>query len=82
MGVCESASSTANKVVTTEVFPLINNKPLVGTIIGVKFTNSNTASNATLNVNNTGNASIWYNDNIYTEGGRYAGISSRYVLYS
>lgn len=62
-GTCSTAAGTAAKVVT------IANTDWslgVGSVIGVKFTNSNTASNVTLNVNNTGAKSIYYNNAVYT----------------
>lgn len=49
-GTCSTAAGTAAKVVTCADFDHL----LEGVTIHVKFTNSNTASNATLNVNSTG----------------------------
>lgn len=48
-GVCETAAGTAAKTVDMTGFV-----PLAGATIHVKFVNSNTASNPTLNVNSTG----------------------------
>jgi len=39
---------------------------VAGTIVGVKFTNSNTASSVTLNVNDSGAKSIFYDNAVYT----------------
>ena len=63
-GTCTTAAGTAAKVVnitSTGDWSLV-----VGSIIAVRFSNSNTASNVTLNVNNTGAKSIWYNNALYT----------------
>ena len=49
-GVCSTAANTAAKVVTCANFDEL----VIGTTIHVKFTYSNTASNATMNVNSTG----------------------------
>jgi len=49
-GTCSTGASTAAKVVTLSDFSKLE----TGVTIHVKFTNSNTASNATLNVNSTG----------------------------
>lgn len=49
-GTCDTAAATAEKVVTLASFDSLES----GTTIRVKFTNSNTASNATMNVNSTG----------------------------
>lgn len=63
-GTCSTAANTAAKVVS------LSNADgwilKVGTIIGVKFSNSNTASNVTLNVNSSGAKSIFYNTAVYT----------------
>ena len=50
---CEAAAATAAKSVTLEDFALIP-----GAVIGVKFAYANTAENPTLNVNETGAATI------------------------
>ena len=52
-GTCTTAAATAAKVVTLSGFTLVD-----GATIHVKFTNSNTVANPTLNVNNTGAKSI------------------------
>lgn len=49
-GTCSTAAATAAKVVTCANFDKLE----TGVTIHVKFTNTNTASNATLNVNSTG----------------------------
>ena len=59
IGTCGTSAGTVNKVVTVESFPVDGNgEPLVGTMIGVKFTNTNSATAPKLNVNETGAASI------------------------
>lgn len=53
-GVCSTAANVAAKVVSHSTFVLTN-----GASISVKFENSNTAENPTLNVNNTGAKAIY-----------------------
>jgi hypothetical protein len=82
MGTCSTAAATVAKEATVETFPLdTNNKPLVGTVVGIKFTNTNSATAPTLNVNSTGAASIWYNNAAYEGKGAYGGSASRYIYY-
>lgn len=80
-GTCSTAAATAAKVVTisnTTGWELI-----AGTVIGVKFSASNTASNVTLNVNSTGAKSIYYNNAVYTGSSNgvcgYANRTSYYM---
>ena len=61
-GTCSTAAATAEKAVSVAA----NFSLTVGAIVAVKFTNSNTASNVTINVNSTGAKSIWYNTAAYT----------------
>ena len=67
-GTCTTAAGTAAKVATTTpLFPLDSNgKPLPGTTIAIKFSNTNTYKTAgttmTLNVNSTGAYPIYYNN--------------------
>ena len=72
-GTCTTAAATAAKEVTLTNTNAIELK--AGIIIGVKFSNSNTASNVTLNVNGTGAKSIFYNTTVYT--GYDTGICGR-----
>ena len=62
-GSCTTAAATAAKEVTiiNEGFGLS-----VGTVVTVKFTNTNTASNCTLNVNSTGAKPIYFDSSVYT----------------
>lgn len=62
-GLCSTAAATAAKTVACTGFALIT-----GAEITVKFTVTNTASNPTLNVNNTGAKSIHYNGGVITAG--------------
>lgn len=80
LGTCTTAAATAAKVVTlTDVTDFELNK---GTVIVVKFTNTNTAQNPTLNVNNTGAKSIYYNTSVISTGALgVAGIANRYIEY-
>lgn len=80
-GSCSTAAGTAAKEVT-----ITGNTNWVlkeGSIIGVKFTNTNTASSVTLNVNNTGAKSIAYNTNRpYTgNSNMIAGYANRTLMY-
>ena len=54
-GICDTDYETANKVVSVPNFTLV-----AGARVIVKFTQTNTKSNPTLNVNNTGAKAIWY----------------------
>lgn len=65
-GTCSTTANTYAKTATVETFPLdSNNKPLVGTVVGIKFTVTNTYKTSghtyTLNVNNTGAFPFYYN---------------------
>ena len=63
-GTCDTASATAEKIVsipTDSTWILKKNA-----IIFVRFSNSNSATSCTLNVNGTGAKSIWYNNAVYT----------------
>ena len=57
---CSTDAATSAKVVT--ISGNSNWVLNVGSIVVVKFTVTNTASSVTLNVNNTGGKSIWYNN--------------------
>lgn len=67
-GTCTTAAGTAAKVATTSpLFPLDSSgKPMSGTTIAVKYSNTNSYETAgttmTLNVNNTGAYPIYYNN--------------------
>lgn len=78
-GVCNTASGTAEKAVT------ISDRywdMKVGSIVTVKFGNTNTANNPTLNVNGTGAKPIIYNSSsITTSNLVYAGSANRYIQY-
>ena len=60
---CDTAAGTAAKVATPQSGEF---RLAVGTIIGVKFTYTNTANNPTINVDGTGAKHIWYNNAAYT----------------
>lgn len=57
-GVCSTAAGTAAKTVTLDVSGTVS--LFTGMTVQVKFTNGNTASNPTLNVNSTGAVAIKY----------------------
>lgn len=78
---CSTAADTAAKIVT--VVGNDNWTLQAGAIILVKFTNTNTASSVTLNVNSTGAKSIYYSNAVITNNspiiGGYAGRNHMYV---
>lgn len=77
---CSTAAGTAAKVATkqgTDAFSL-----RIGTLVGVRYTNTNTASNPTLNVSNTGAKPIYYNGNVIaTSALTVAGYANRIIYY-
>ena len=79
-GTCSTAAATSAKVVT-----ISGNSSwslTVGSVIYVKSTVTNTASNCTLNVNSTGAKSIWYNTSVYTgNSSQICGNANRYIMY-
>ena len=83
-GECKTAAATNPKVCTVEEFPLDeNNEPLIGTIIAVKFTNTNssTSTSPQLNVNNLGAARIYQSGGVLaTAKSTWAGYAG-YVIY-
>lgn len=82
VGTCPTAGSTPNKVCTVEPFPLDGQgKPLVGTVIAVKFSYTNAAPSPSLDVNNIGAARIWYNNAAYSNSSSIGGSGSRYIYY-
>ena len=77
---CDTAAATAAKVAT--VIGNDNWTLQVGHIVMVCFTNPNSASNVTLNVNGTGAYPIWYNNAEYTSTGTaYTGYAKRVIEY-
>ena len=78
-GTCATAAATAVKVVEIND-PTWNLQ--IGDIIGVKFTNTNSASSCTLDVNSTGAKSLWYNNAAYTgSSNMICGYANRYIFY-
>lgn len=79
-GTCDTAAATAAKVVTISD---TNGWELrAGTIVGIKFTNSNTASNVTLNINNSGAKSIFYDTAVYTGNTNWiTGVANKIIYY-
>ena len=82
-GTCDTAAATAAKVATiTDTSWTLK----VGSIIGIKFTNTNTAGSSTtpvtLNVNSTGAKNIWYSTSKYTStSGTVCGTKNRVIYY-
>jgi len=79
-GTCSTAAGTAEKVVVVDD-PTWNLQ--VGDIVGVKFTNSNTAGTVKLNVNNSGAIQVSYNTSRpYTGSDQMiTGYANRTILY-
>lgn len=77
---CSTDAATAAKVAT--ISGNSNWTLAVGSVVTVKFSNTNTASNCTLNVNNTGAKQIWYNNAVYTAASvTICGFANRYIRY-
>ena len=77
-GTCSTPAGTAEKAITTDG----NWKLEVGNTFMVLFSESNTASNPTFNVNNTGAKSVWYNQGVITTSNlSYAGYANRPQLF-
>lgn len=78
IGTCTTAAATAAKEATVDLdFQLEK-----GVRIGIKFSNSNTASNCTLNVNSTGAKSLYYDVAVYTgTSPKVCGNANRYNYY-
>lgn len=76
---CATAKNDPNKIV------LIDNRVWqlrVGAIIGVRFTNTNIATNCTLNVNNTGAKYIYYSSAVYIDNDpKVCGYADRINYY-
>lgn len=80
LGTCTTAAATAAKVVTLTDASGWELKQ--GATICIKFTNTNTAKNPTLNVNNTGAKSIYYNTSVITTGSLWtAGEANRFTSF-
>lgn len=79
-GTCSTAAATSAKEVT-----ITGNSAwtlTTGSIVVVKFSNTNSASNLTLNVNGTGAKEIWYNNAKYTSSSNIVGgYANRYGMY-
>lgn len=76
---CDTAAATAAKVVTCADTNFVME---TGTIIVVTFTNSNTASSVTLNVNSKGAKNVRVNNSNYTgTTSGYTGYASRQIVY-
>ncbi len=78
-GTCSTPASTAEKVVVVEDE---NWKLEVGSIVVIKHSATNSASNVTINVNNTGAYPIWANSSEYTStSSNYTGAANRIITY-
>lgn len=77
---CDTAAATVEKIVTIVGNP--NWELKEGSIIMVHFTNTNTANNPTLKVENNAAKRVWYNtDLIATSNLSYAGYANRTITY-
>lgn len=76
---CSTNADVSAKVVTMSDSSWSLQK---GCVIGVKFTNTNTATNVTLNVNNTGAKSVYYDTSVYAgSSGDICGTANRVIYY-
>lgn len=89
-GTCTTAANTYKKVATVETFPLDGNgKPLVGTVVAIKFSNSNSykteGQTYQLNVNSTGDYPMYYNNAALATSTSantlVAGYKNRHIFY-
>ena len=79
-GTCSTPASTAEKAV---VIDDSNWELEVGNIVTVNFSNTNSASNITINVNNTGAYPIWYSTSEYTgNSSTVCGTSKTHTTYT
>lgn len=77
---CSTAAATAAKVAT--ISGNTNWKLTKGSIIIVKYTVSNTASNCTLNVAGTGAKQFWYSTSVYTGNSQdVCGRANMFTVY-
>ena len=79
-GTCSTGASTSAKIVS---IPATENFVLqVGDIIGIKFDNTNTANNPSLNVNNSGAKPIYYNNSAVSTSNLWAsGEANRVTIF-
>lgn len=79
-GTCTTAAATADKVITLNGNSNWSLTP--GSVIVIKFSETNSANNPTLNVNSTGAKSVYYNTGVLTSSSlSYAGYANRYITY-
>lgn len=77
---CSTASNIAAKEVV--IADESNWELRTGVSVVVKFTNSNTASSCTINVNDTGAKQIYYSESIFTDSADYVcGRANHYIRY-
>lgn len=85
IGTCSTEAATNPKVCTVETFPLNDEEPLDGTIIGVKYSASDTSTSTTptINVNGTGAKRIYYNNALLStaKSTLQHGYANRYIYY-
>lgn len=77
-GTCSTAAGTAQKIVTVETNWFLN----PGSLIVINFSNTNTQTSPTLNINGTGAKSIWYDNGlISTTNLGMAGTKNKPSMY-
>lgn len=78
-GTCDTASDMTSKIITVSDSYW---DMTIGSILTVRFENTNTAENPTFNVNNAGAVPVVYDSsNITLENLSYAGYAGRYITY-
>ena len=79
-GTCTSESTTTEKIIV--ISGNTDWKLSIGSMIAIKFSNTNTAQNPKFNVNNTGAKSVWYNTSVIsTSSLGYAGTANRILNF-
>ena len=77
---CTTTAETSEKEIT--ISENLNWSLKAGAIICVKYTNTNTASNCTLNVHGTGAKQVWYNNAVNTGNSNMVfGYANRHICY-
>lgn len=77
---CDTEATVSSKIIT--ISSNQNWQLKAGAIICVKYSITNTASNCTLNVNNTGSKQVWFNNAVNTGSSNMVfGYANRHVWY-
>ena len=78
-GECNTEGGVSNKIVT--IANISDWELSVGSMITIKFANTNTSTRSTLNVNGSGAYPIFANSSEYTSAGNFAGYANRHITY-